>query len=284
VYAELIALIASFCTALSSVMASKGMRGSNADSANLVMTGTQTVVLTALLISDFPPIDLEALMWFALSGVCASFVGRLLTLRSYKLMGVAVSGAIVGTSPLIVTLLAILFLGEPLLFPVVAGSALVVGGIALMNVGGGELSLKMNGVHLAVGASLMFAISNIFRKMGTNISPNAVLGAQFSTLFGFILFIVYMVAKRGFSGLVVNRGNIWWLAGSGVVNAVAWIAIVASISAGRVSVMTSIAYSYPLFSVLLAHLMLRDTENLMWSVVAGCVLIVLGVVLVSLLS
>jgi len=48
--------------------------------------------------------------------------------------------------------------------------------------------------------------------------------------------------------------------------------------------MTSIVYSYPLFSVLLARLMLRDTETLTRRVVAGCVLIVLGVVLVSLLG
>jgi drug/metabolite transporter (DMT)-like permease len=196
-YAELLALVASFCTALSSVLATKGMRDSNADSANLVMTGVQTVVLTALLVSGIPPLDIWALMWFALAGVCASFVGRLLTLQSYKQMGVAVSSAIVGTSPLLVTLFAILFLGEPLLFPVVAGSTLVVAGIALMNMRGGRPNLKVNSIHLAAGASLMFAASNIFRKMGTDISPHAVLGAQFSTLFGFIAFIVYMVAKGG---------------------------------------------------------------------------------------
>jgi uncharacterized membrane protein len=75
-----------------------------------------------------------------------------------------------------------------------------------------------------------------------------------------------------------------WLTGSGAVNAVAWIALTMSITAGRVSVMTSIVYSYPLFSVLLARLMLSDAENLTGRVVAGCVLIVLGVVLVSLLG
>jgi uncharacterized membrane protein len=66
-YAEFLALVASFCTALSTVLATKGMRESNADSANLVMTGVQTAMLTALLITDMPPLDMEALMWFALS-------------------------------------------------------------------------------------------------------------------------------------------------------------------------------------------------------------------------
>jgi len=57
------------------------MRDSNADSANLVPTGVQTAVLTALLIRDIPPLDMDALMWFTLSGVYASFTGRLLTLQ-----------------------------------------------------------------------------------------------------------------------------------------------------------------------------------------------------------
>jgi len=78
-YAESLALVASFSTALSPVLATKGMRDSDADSANLVLTGVQTAVLTALPIRDIPPLDMGAPMWFALSGVCASFTGRLLT-------------------------------------------------------------------------------------------------------------------------------------------------------------------------------------------------------------
>ena len=45
----------------------KGMRDSDANSANLV--------LTAPLIWDIPLLDMGALTWFALSDVCASFTG-----------------------------------------------------------------------------------------------------------------------------------------------------------------------------------------------------------------
>jgi len=51
------------------------MRDSNADSVNLLLTGVQTAVLTALLIRDIPPLDMGVLMWFTMSGVCASFTG-----------------------------------------------------------------------------------------------------------------------------------------------------------------------------------------------------------------
>jgi uncharacterized membrane protein len=131
---------------------------------------------------------------------------------------------------------------------------------------------------------VLFAVSNILRKLGTNLLPDPVLGAQFSTLAGLVAFVVYLAATNGFGKIDVNRGNAPWLVGSGVVNAVAWIALTMAISLGRVSVMTTIVYSYPLFSVILARLFLRDTESLTRYTVAGSVLIVLGVVLVSLLG
>ena len=283
-YAELLAVGASFCTALCSVMATKGMRGTDADTANLVLTGSQTLVLTLLLVRGLPVLDLMGLFWFALAGICASFIGRLFTLRSYKEIGVSTSSAIVGTSPLVVTILAILFLGEPLVLPVILGALLVVGGIVLINMKGGKLSFELGSIYLPIGASLLFAVSNILRKMGTNLLPDPVLGAQFSTLAGLVASLVYLVATNRFNKIGVNRDNAPLLVGAGVVNAFAWIALTLSISLGRVSVMSAIIYSYPLFSVILARFLLKDTEVLSKYTVAGCVLIVLGVVIVSLLG
>ena len=283
-YAELLAVVASFCTALSSVMATKGMRDTDADTANLVLTGSQTLVLTLLLVRGLPVLDLMGLFWFALAGICASFIGRLFTLRSYKEIGVSTSSAIVGTSPLVVTILAILFLGEPLVLPVILGALLVVGGIVLINMKGGKLSFELGSLYLPIGASLLFAVSNILRKMGTNLLPDPVLGAQFSTLAGLVASLVYLVATNRLNKIDFNRDNAPLLVGAGVVNAFAWIALTLSISLGRVSVMSAIIYSYPLFSVILARFLLKDTEVLSKYTVAGCVLIVLGVVIVSLLG
>ena len=254
------------------------------NTANLVLTGSQTVVLTLLLVRGLPELDLMGLFWFAIAGICASFIGRLLTLKSYKEIGVSMSSAIVGTSPLVVTILAVLFLGEPLVIPVIVGALLVVGGIVLINMRGGGLSLELESIYLPLGASVLFAFSNILRKMGTNLLPDPVLGAQFSTLAGLVAFAAYLGATNRLKHINVNSGNAPWLVGSGVVNAVAWIALTMAISLGRVSVMTAIVYSYPLFSVILARLFLRDTENLTKYTVAGSVLIVFGVVLVSLLG
>ena len=280
-YAELIALVASITTALSSVMATRGMRDSNPDTANLVLTGIQTIVLTGLLIRDIPPLNLNALLWYALAGVCGSFLARLLTMMSYKRIGVSAGSALIGTSPVITTMLAVFFLGEPLVPAVVLGSLCVVAGIACINLKDGQLSMDWNLVYLPLGAAFLYALSNIIRKMGTNLQPHAVLGAQVSTLAGLIACGVYLAAKGGFKELQVNRGNIGWLAGAGAVNAIAWITVTMAINLGRVSVASSIIYSYPLFSLLISWLLLKDESYTRYMVI-GSLLIVLGVAVVSL--
>lgn len=281
--AELAALAASFFTALASVLATRGMKDSNPDTANLLLTGIQTVVLTGILLFDMPELNPTAILWFALSGICGSFLGRLLTLTSYKRIGVSAGSAIVGTSPMITTFLAILFLGEPLELPVVLGAVLVVVGIAALNLKDGKLSVELDSVYLPLLGSLFFAVSNILRKFGTNIQPHAVLGAQSSTLAGLIVFGLYLGLKGGFNDLQYNKKNIKWFVGSGVINALAWITLTMAINLGRVSVITSIVYSYPLFSLLLSRLFLKD-EALSKYIIVGSVLIVLGVVLVSILG
>ena len=187
-----IAIIASFTTALSSVMATRGMKDSNPDTANLVLTGIQTIVLTGLLLADIPALNLLALFWYAFAGVCGSFIARLFTMMSYKRIGVSAGSALIGTSPVAATILAVIFLGEPLLLSVVVGASAVVCGIALINMKEGHLSIDRRLVYLPLVASTLYALSNILRKLGTNLQPDAVLGAQVSTLAGLIACVLYL--------------------------------------------------------------------------------------------
>jgi uncharacterized membrane protein len=50
---------------------------------------------------------------------------------------------------------------------------------------------------------------------------------------------------------------------------------------GSVSVVTTIVFSYPLFSLLLSWIFLRKQENLTLRIALGCLVVVAGVVLVS---
>jgi len=86
--------------------------------------------------------------------------------------------------------------------------------------------------------------------------------------------------KGGLKDIQTSRRNIPWLAGAGLVNAFAWIALTMAINLGKVSVVSSIIYSYPLFSVILTRILLRE-ERLTMQIVIGSLLIVIGVIVVS---
>ncbi|UCH57727.1 MAG: EamA family transporter, partial [Candidatus Bathyarchaeota archaeon] len=69
---------------------------------------------------------------------------------------------------------------------------------------------------------------------------------------------------------------------AGAFQAVGWFALMVAMEMGTVAVVTTIVFSYPLFSLLLSWMFLREQEEVTLRVIAGCVLIVAGVVAVTL--
>lgn len=277
-------LLTAFCNALSSVLAAMGMRGSNANAANLYTAMSQAGLLTALLLMDVPQVSWTAVIYFAASGALANCVARLLNFRSMRVIGVANTSAIVGSSPLISTILAITFLGEPMLFTVVAGAAFVVLGVYLIS-GSEGLGRVSGGALVAPALSATFyAASNVFRKLGLNVQAHSVLAAQSSTLSGLILFAGYLLASGQTGDLHAPQRSLLYYVAAGLVGAVSWIAIMRAMNLGTVSVVGTIAFSYPLISLVLTWLLLRDQERITGRTVLGCVTIVAGVVLVTLLQ
>lgn len=277
-------VLTAFCNALSAVLAAMGMRGSNPNAANLYMALSQVAVLSVLLAADMPPVSWAALLYFAVSGALANCVARLLNFRSMRVIGVANTSAVVGSSPMISTVLAIMFLGEPMLVTVVAGAALVVVGVYLISgseglgrVGGGALVAP-------VLSAVFYAASNVFRKLGLNLQPHSVFAAQSSTLSGLVLFGGYLLASRQTGDLAAPRRSLLYYVAAGLVGGVGWVAIMKAMNLGTVSVVGTIVFSYPLISLALTWLLLRGQERITVRTVLGCVTVVAGVVLVTLLQ
>lgn len=277
-------LVTALCNALSVVLASMGMKGSNPNSANFYMAVSQAVVLTALLVRDLPSLSPTALLYFALSGACANFLARLLNFISVKQSGVANTSAIVGSSPLISTLMAIMLLGEPLKTSVIAGSGLVFLGIFLISGSQGRGVIRSQVLLVPLLSASFYAAANILRKMGMNVQPHSVLGAQSSSVSGLVLFIVYVLVSGKGGELACSRRSLWFYVAAGIVGSVGWVSIMNAMSHGSVSVVGTVVYSYPLFSLALSWFLLRGEEVITVRTTLGCVSVVAGVALVSLLG
>lgn len=278
---EGIALVTSITNAVSAFFISKGMRGSNALSAALVSTSVQAGILTAFLILQLPSLNWMAVALFALSGLFALGVGRLLYFIAVGRIGLAVSSAVIGCNPLISAVLAIVLLREGFEFAVFAGALLVVVGIFLLSgatrdaAGGGALVVPFL-------SALSYSLANVIRKAALNYQPDPTLGAQIGALSGSLCLLAYLIATGRLGEIRVDRSGLGYYSAAGAFQAVGWFALMVAMEMGTVAVVTTIVFSYPLFSLLLSWMFLRGQEDVTLRVIAGCVLIVAGVVAVTL--
>lgn len=277
---EGLSLITSISNAVGALLISKGMRGSNATSANLISTTVQTVALLVPLMFSIPELNWQALALFALSGALALGIARLLYFVAMEQIGVAVSSAIIGSNPLISTLLAIVFLSEAVDAATIVGAVLVVGGVFLLS-GAGESSVKSRSLFIPFLSAFTYSLANVIRKGGLNVQSEPLLGAVAGAVAGVLCFSTYLVVAGKLGEIKATKRSLGYFIACGLVSAVGWFTLMMAMQAGTVAAVTTIVFSYPLFSLVLSWLFLKGEEKINRRIAAGIVVIVAGVVIVS---
>lgn len=275
---EALALVTALTNALGVVLIARGMRGAAPTVAAFYSVGVQAALLTALLLTRLPPLDPYAVGLFALSGLLALGMGRLLNFWAMKGMGVARTSALVGSNPVMTTALSMAILGEQPAASTILGALTVASGVALISGARGFTFDKPFLVGLA--SALSYSLSNIAGKAGLNAQPDPFLSAQAGAAAGLLFYVLYFAASR--QSLRASRESLAYFAATGVLSSVGWLAMMKALELGAVSTVTTIVFSYPLISLALTRLLIRE-EELTLRTVAGSVLVVLGVAAVILL-
>ena len=275
---ELLSLFTAACYGASSVLARKGMRDSNPMTGVIVGTFVQVILLSVLVIAD-PP---EAFNWTAIglfiaSGILASTLGRLFNFMSIEKLGVALAATIIGSSPLFSTLLAALFLGEQAALSTLLGTVLVVAGIAAARSGGQRVKgIKSSALLLPIASATFYGASSVTRKAALNILPESTFGAVVGALASVVSFGAYLLLTRRTNDLRFNWGGGKFFIVNGVVVTLAWLAMFSALTVGKVSVVTALGGTNPLFSVTISAILLKDSEELNSRIIIGCLAIVAG--------
>jgi drug/metabolite transporter (DMT)-like permease len=213
---------------------------------------------------------------FAAAGLFFPVSVTLLAYAANRRLGPTIAGAIGSTAPLFAVLGAVVFLGERLGFAqITAILAIVVGSIVLSLRHGGEV--KLTGAWISWCAAALRAIAQVVVKAGFAVWANPyaaiVLGYTVSTV---VIWLVGAASKRPESRIYNRRGVLWfWL--TGFINSCALFVLYAALEAGTVSVVSPIAASYPLITLALNTLVLRE-ERLTLRLALGVALMVSGVV------
>lgn len=129
--------------------------------------------------------------------------------------------------------------------------------------------------------SLIFASALIVRKQALNIYNEPLLGAaigHYSSLLLNLLLLVSSSTTRSFLSLRRDFQLFW---NAGVCMSLGWILVFYALSLERVSIVSPLTQTHPLFVLFFAYIYLEELEHISLDLIINSILIIMGVFLVS---
>jgi uncharacterized membrane protein len=187
-------------------------------------------------------------------------------------------------NPLIASALAILVLGERVTLPIVVGTIVIVAGTMLLSAGGRRAGVQRRYLVLPILSATCFGVVAVLRKLGlAEMGP--VPGAAINATAALIAVSAFLLASRHRPAPrpLEGRSLAYFVAAGVAENGGVFLHILA-LTVGTVSVVSPLTGAAPIFVLVLSQIFLRGIETTGSRVVAGTLLIVLGVYLVTALA
>ena len=277
--AQFLALICSVFYASALVSARAGMHYSTPTTVTLVSILMQNLLLwfAIFVTGGVHAVPLAGVLLFTLVGLFQLAV-RLLAYTGVEKIGASRSSALQSVSPLISAAIAITFLGEPTTLLIILGTLLVVIGIVLISWKPERQFPDFRTWHLLlpIGAAFLTGINHPIRRYVLTMANEPLF---FSALMGTVSlggFLIYFAVSPRSQRLVWNRQAIGPFLATGVCETTSILLIITAISMGRVVIVAPIAASYPVWSLILSAIFLRDVESVNGKVIAGILSVVAG--------
>jgi drug/metabolite transporter, DME family len=277
--AQLLALITSVFYASALVSARAGMHYSTPTTVTLVSILMQNLLLWSaiFLTGGIHSVPLAGVLLFTLVGLFQLAV-RLLAYTGVEKIGASRSSALQSVSPLISAMIAIIVLGEPTTLLIILGTLLVVVGIVLISWKPERQVPDFRRWHLLlpIGAAFLTGINHPIRRYVLTMANEPLF---FSALMGTVSlggFLIYYALSPRSLRLVWSRRAIGPFLATGFCETISILLIITAISMGRVVIIAPIAASYPVWSLILSAIFLRDVESVNRKVIAGILSVVAG--------
>jgi uncharacterized membrane protein len=279
---HVLALSSALCTASATMLIQRGLRGSSfyAGAWINVVVGAIAAWTAAAWLVPVEEFTWQAVPYFALSGLIGTTGGRLFRVFAIQKVGAPVAAAVNNMTPLVASGLAILFLGERVTPPIVAGTLVIVLGTILLSLSGRLVGFRVRDLSYPFIAASCFGIVQILRKLGLA-SAGPLLGATINVTAALIAVTAIVAASGNLGSLRCSRRSLLYFIGGGIAENGGVFFLLLSLGFGDVSVVIPLAGTAPLFVLGLAYLIPSEKSKLGWRIVAGVVLIVLGVALLS---
>jgi drug/metabolite transporter, DME family len=283
---HLLALASALLSAAATILIRMGLRDGAVYTGywiNLVV-GTVALWIAVALTGGLGRITVTGVALFGLAGLIGTVAGRLLRYVSIEMVGASISAALMNLHPLVAAGLAIALLGERVTWPIVVGTVVIVLGTTLLSVGGRRVGFRPWQLALPVLSAVCFGVVAILRKIGLA-EIGAVTGSAVNVTTALVAFTAFLVASGRRSAMGGSRGrSLVYFIAAGLSENTAVFLVVVALATGAVSVVTPLSGTAPIFVLLLSFLFLRGVDVLTSRIVAGTILIVLGVYLITALA
>lgn len=283
-----LALLAALAYSFSVVLIRKSLDESDFLSPALVLAVIGNIIFwpLSLLFTNLRTVNLEGVLFFAIAGILAPGIVRLLYFKGMEVVGVSVTASALATFPMYSSIFAVLLLSEVLISENWIGILCIVIGVVYMERSvskpkTGPKKIFKKGLVFPLLGSLTLAFSYIARKHALNIFNEPLLGGAIGYSLSLLLYIVVLISFRTTQNPMFLRKNfrLFWKAGA--CSSVGWILGFYALSHERVSIVTPLIQTQPLFVLILTHLYLKELEHISLELIISTLLIVIGVMLVS---
>jgi uncharacterized membrane protein len=280
-----LALVAAVLSAGATIFIRQALRSAGAYTGFWINVITGCVAAwTAVAVTGGPgPVSRAAFGYFALAGLVGTVGGRLFRFLAIDRVGASVSTALINLNPMIATILAILLLGERVTLPIVAGTLVIVVGTVLLSLSGRRMGFHPRLLWLPILSASFFGTVSILRKLGLS-GAGPVIGTALNVTTAAVVVAAFMLATGQRQAMVTRGRPLAYFVAAGLMENTGVFLNIVALGMGTVSVVTPLYGSSPIFVLLLSLLFLRGVETLTTRVVAGTLLIVLGIYLISALG
>ncbi len=245
---------------------------------SVLFTGTVLWIVAAFT-APLATLATTAIWPFVIAGVLAPGLARLLVYVGIDRVGAARASAVAPIAPFSAILLAVAFLGERPPGSLLAGALCIVTGTVLLShqERNGATWRRRDLIFPFLGA-MAFGLRDVISRAGLQAFAHPAVAAAVATMTSAIVIAAFAERRRG--EIRADRAGIGLLFLSGIFEGLGSLALWTALSVGNVSVVTPLANAQPMFTVLLAAILLRDLEQVTWRVVVGTLAMVAGAVLV----
>jgi drug/metabolite transporter (DMT)-like permease len=230
---------------------------------------------------------IDDIVFFIIAGLLSHGIARLAYYKAIEEIGVSVTSSIFATNPLYSSILAVLFLDEIFNPKNWIGIILILVGVLIIE---GNLNKSMDSKHNKINkkglffplfATITFAGSVITMKHGLNIYNEPTLALALGYSASFILYLPLLIISRRVRALLSLGRDFRLFAKAGFFSVLAWILMFYALSYQKVTIVTPLIQTQPLFVLLFVYLYLKEIERISLKLVISTILIVLGIIFVS---